>query len=982
VAEDVGSLNVKIVFDNQGFNTALSQTAQQLKLTQTGFQAAAAQLGGFGASTDALKLKADMLTQEIAIQQQRVELLSAAVQASVEAKGADASATANLQIRLNQTNTTLGNMKTALAATNEQLAAQPARFSQLSEGVTGAQAAFGKLQMAFMGLAMAVAGAMGISAFVTKAADAGAQVEELSIKMGVTTDQAAKLQTMFTAAGTSGDKVVSTLDRLDKSLLTAGASGNATTRALDTFQVSLRNADGSLKSMPDQLQALADGYQKATAAGQGQAYASTVLGQRAQELLPLLARYNDLATEAGNIKTIWTPELAAGALSTKEALSEMNTQLSQAVDGLGATLMPVIQKVAAAITNIAGNIVDWMKAHQQLAATIATVVAGLTGFIAVAGSLIAVVTAISALSAPITLVVLAVMAVGAAIGALAIAWNRDWGGIQDKTKAVGGYIAAIFTEMVDNIEENFDKLKQFVYDVINSIMNFVQPAINALGSIAPGLKTAFDSAHDEIAGKLSDLKTTIAETGEKAADAAAVVTEAGDKVKVAFSKWDFSGAKNDIDNFFTSFKTSIKGITPDVDGLGDGLDGLAATTGKAQTAEQQAAATTSLLKQHLQILTAQADLATAANQVYGNKTAELTATEQNLSQQIDVQKQIVQAATDNYDKLVNARLENTSAGLAAQLEMVNEEKTLADLQDKLDTTTQSINDQSQALDQQADSVKALADTYNTDMANALDTYTQKVADAEAKEATDIQNATDAYQKYLTDRANALMDFSKIFDAVTTTTVDPGSLLTNLQGQVTQFEQWQADLQNLSGKGVSTDMINQLQTLGQGSADQVHAMTQMTAQQLTQYVALWQEKQTDANTEATAELTVQQQDMQAKIQTIQDTTATQLTQLQQTWQTETAKIQQDTETKLTDMAKSAQTQGQNFMDNLVAAIQASFPKVQSILQLLQSMLATVGTSTTGGTATTVGATGQPLKHYAGGGAVDKTVRLSSIRMSMC
>jgi hypothetical protein len=167
------------------------------------------------------------------------------------------------------------------------------------------------------------------------------------------------------------------------------------------------------------------------------------------------------------------------------------------------------------------------------------------------------------------------------------------------------------------------------------------------------------------------------------------------------------------------------------------------------------------------------------------------------------------------------------------------------------------------------------------------------------------------------------------------------------------------------------MISQLQQLGVGSADQVHAMTQMTSQQLTQYVALWQEKQTDANTEATAELTQQQQDMQAKIQTIQDTTATQLTQLQQTWQTETAKIQQDTETKLTDMAKSAQTQGQNFMNNLVAAIQAGFPSMQAILTHLQTMLATVGTSTGTTTSPTTGTTGQPLKHYAGGGAVPTT-----------
>jgi phage-related protein len=1010
VAEQVGALSVSISMDTTGFATSLSQLSQQLKVSQTSMQSAVASLGGFGASTDALKAQAAGLSDSIAVQSQRVAQLNEMYQASVEAKGADDKATQNLLIRYNQANTALATMQNELTATNEKLAlnneemeAAPSKFSSLTEGVNGAKSALGNLQNAFMGVAMAVAGAMGISTFVNKTAEAGANIEKLSATMGVSVQEASKLNVMFDATGVSGTKVASTLDRLDKSLLTASASGNATTRALDTFGVSLRNADGQLKSVPDQLQALADGYQRAAAAGQAQAYSSTVLGARAQQLIPLFQSYNAVAQQAAGIKTIWTPELAAGALGTEEALKEMSTQISQCGQGIAATLMPMIKQLAENITNLSGNIVTWLQTHQRLAETIAAVVVGLTALVAVVGAVSAVVTAVTAVisvstavvttmstiipalatawdvltvaigasstawealnliftATPIGVIIAAIVALGVVVIALVEVWRNNWGDIQERTKAVGGVIAALFTEMVDSIEEGFDEMKQFVYDCINAIMNFVKPAVDALGSVAPGLKAAFDSAHDDIKGKLTDLNIMIATTGQTAAEAAAQVGEAGSKVSDAFSNWTTPAQKA---------KKSTDDLADSADDADINLDNLGTTTGKVQTAEQQAATATSLLKQRLQILTAQADLATAANQVYGNKTAELAATEQNLTQQIDVQKQIVQDATDNYDKLVDARLQNTSAGLAAQLEMVNEEKTLADLQDKLDATTQSIKDQQTALENQGVAVKALADTYNTDMANALDTYTQKVADAEAKETTDIQNTTDAYTKSLTARTDALMDFSKIFDAVTSTTVNPGDLVTNLQEQVTQMEQWQSDLSTLSGKGVGTDMITQLQQLGVGSADQVHAMTQMTAQQLTQYVNLWRQKQTDANTEATNELTVQQQDMQQKIALIQSTTQSQLDQLKTTWQTETAKIQADTETKLTAMATAAKTQGQAFMDNLVTAIQAGFPNVQAILQQLQTMLAMVGTSTTGGT---TGTTGQPLKHYAGGGAVGAT-----------
>jgi len=118
---EIGNLVAKVSMDQTGFQQGISALNRQLKVVQSEFKAAGAQLGDFGKSTEGLKLKADALTKQLEIHRQRVQALEGAYKKSVEIKGEDAKATQNLGIQLNNAKAEIAKVENELKKTNEEL---------------------------------------------------------------------------------------------------------------------------------------------------------------------------------------------------------------------------------------------------------------------------------------------------------------------------------------------------------------------------------------------------------------------------------------------------------------------------------------------------------------------------------------------------------------------------------------------------------------------------------------------------------------------------------------------------------------------------------------------------------------------------------------------------------------------------------------------------------------------------------------------
>ncbi|MHC1731965.1 MAG: phage tail tape measure protein [Bacteroidales bacterium] len=133
MAEEIGSLAVRIGLDSSGFQNGVSNINKQLKVLESEFKANTAALGANAKGIDGLKVKADSLAKTLELQKQKVTALEGAYQKSVESKGKDAKATQDLEIKLNNARAALSKTETALSQTNKEIDKQTDKWAKLGK---------------------------------------------------------------------------------------------------------------------------------------------------------------------------------------------------------------------------------------------------------------------------------------------------------------------------------------------------------------------------------------------------------------------------------------------------------------------------------------------------------------------------------------------------------------------------------------------------------------------------------------------------------------------------------------------------------------------------------------------------------------------------------------------------------------------------------------------------------------------------------
>lgn len=360
-------VNAKFGLDGTGFQEGISKINSELKVVQAQFKEAGTRVTAFGSTSDSLKEKSALLNRQIDLQKQAVEKLQLAFDKSVTAKGADAKATQTLEEKLYKAKSTLNGMEGELKKTTTEVDKQSFSWTGLTSKVKetsekGQSHVLG-LKNAVIGLAAAAAGGAGLFSVAEGAINAGDAAYQLSEKLHMSATDAGLLNKELTLADTNADAFTGTMLRLDKGVEGAGKKGNATTKALAEYGVTLTDSKGKLLSYNDQLKALADGYQKAAASGNEEAYTSQVLGSRGKDLVGILSNYNDVATQASKVKGIGIdPEQAHKVKMEMEALSMQVKQLSYT---FGNALIPIVAQVLPPLqtgfTNLAQNIKDHQK---------------------------------------------------------------------------------------------------------------------------------------------------------------------------------------------------------------------------------------------------------------------------------------------------------------------------------------------------------------------------------------------------------------------------------------------------------------------------------------------------------------------------------------------------------------------------------------------------------------------------------------------
>lgn len=170
---------------------------------------------------------------------------------------------------------------------------------------------------------------------------------------------------------------------------------------------------------------------------------------------------------------------------------------------------------------------------------------------------------------------------------------------------------------------------------------------------------------------------------------------------------------------------------------------------------------------------------------------------------------------------------------------------------------------------------------NQDMQDAEEKYTDNVAKAYENLNDKIKELNEQYKNAVDSRTNEIKNAYGLFDEFDNDTdLTSDDLLNNLQSQVDGLRQWEKNLDDLADRGVGDDLIAELQDLGPKSAAEVQLLTEMTDEQLDDYVSLFRTKNRLARKQAVEELEPMQQDIANQISQLKVQTQQELAQYQQ------------------------------------------------------------------------------------------------------
>lgn len=213
---------------------------------------------------------------------------------------------------------------------------------------------------------------------------------------------------------------------------------------------------------------------------------------------------------------------------------------------------------------------------------------------------------------------------------------------------------------------------------------------------------------------------------------------------------------------------------------------------------------------------------------------------------------------------------------------------------------------------------------------------QKINDDLAKSEHDL-NAE--YNKAYSDRVSAITGFANTFDEFVSKFEGTGqTLLDNLQSQVTGLQDWRSVLDSLWGKIDDQALMEELEAMGPKALGELQALNGMSEQQLTQYVALYNQKFALARDQAAKELAGMKEDTADRITAMRETANAELEKLRTEWAGKITSLTKVTNAELMTLKDIGKNAGKGLMDGLASMEPALVAKATSIANSIKAAMA--------------------------------------------
>lgn len=480
MADSIRGLTVEISADASSFNKEMSQMR---KAAQSSRSELAALRKSLDLEFDATKLARAQKVAQDAIDQTaaNADVLRRRLEYLEETGNVDTTAYRKLQTELAQTELKGQQLQKQLEKLNTlKFDKLSSRITGVGDKITGAGRALAPFSAA-AGTAITAAGALGV-----KAAATGAQIDDLSLRLGISAEKVQEYQYVTAQAGVEWAVFEKALIKARAAIvdLSAGTINNAS-KALQSLGLRIEDFDSKEAMFDGIIDALAGMEDKTLQT----AYANEIFGDKiANQMLPFLNAgadaINQFKSEFATIAPLTNEQVSALA-ALDDTLYLVKESIKNAALQLGASFAPLIKSIADSIQN---NLVpklqklaEWFNSlslsQQQFAlkallvvAALAPLTMGVGKLVGAIGNIVKIIPSLqaglSALAAnPIVLIIAAVAAI------LIILYTQ----------------CEAFRESINNLVSMIGGALQPVLDVImgllQSVMDLLSPILEIIGGI-------------------------------------------------------------------------------------------------------------------------------------------------------------------------------------------------------------------------------------------------------------------------------------------------------------------------------------------------------------------------------------------------------------------------------------------------------------------------------------------------------------------
>ena len=255
-----------------------------------------------------------------------------------------------------------------------------------------------------------------------------------------------------------------------------------------------------------------------------------------------------------------------------------------------------------------------------------------------------------------------------------------------------------------------------------------------------------------------------------------------------------------------------------------------------------------------------------------------------------------------------------------------------ELRKKLDLQVYQLEKEiSDAQKQYISDVQSVQSEANQKRLDLEEEYADKVKSINAQLASDIQAENDKYENALKSREDSLYKSYGLFDAVKERDeVSGDTLMKNLEGQVKEFGEWQDILESLAGRGLDSDLLEELQDMGPDAIAQIKALNNMSDSELEKYADLWKVKHAMAREQAVGELEGLREETQQNIAKLREEADQELTEYRALWQEKMNQVTEDANAQLEQLRRSFEEKVGLIKNNTEDELQEMADTAQKVL----------------------------------------------------